>query len=136
MFLLLSNSSAMALPEHYPDCPSSPNCASSRASDPSRLIEALPMAKDAQTSLAFLSYALDVLYADHYEVIESSPNLLHAVLKSRLFGFLDDVIFELDPKQGKIHLYSRSRTGYWDLGVNRKRLEEVRQVYMKKLSSD
>lgn len=46
-----------------------------------------------------------------------------------LLGFVDDALFLLDPAKGVIHLYSAARLGYWDLGKNRRRMEEIRTAY-------
>jgi uncharacterized protein (DUF1499 family) len=44
-------------------------------------------------------------------------------------GFVDDVEFELDAGNRNILMRSASRVGYWDLGVNRKRLETLRAAF-------
>ena len=62
-------------------------------------------------------------------VIEESGWYLHAEVKSRIFGFIDDVEFFLDVQMRRIHVRSASRTGYSDLGVNRNRIEHVRKIF-------
>jgi uncharacterized protein (DUF1499 family) len=47
-------------------------------------------------------------------------------------GFVDDVEFYVDGSQKVIHLRSASRVGYWDLGVNRKRMESIRTEFERK----
>lgn len=47
--------------------------------------------------------------------------------RSRLFGFVDRISFRAIPlaaQQSTLVAYSRSRVGYWDLGVNRGRLRQ------------
>jgi uncharacterized protein (DUF1499 family) len=51
---------------------------------------------------------------------------LHAEFRSALFGFVDDVEFRMDETAGRIDVRSASRTGYFDFGVNRRRVEEIR----------
>jgi uncharacterized protein (DUF1499 family) len=41
--------------------------------------------------------------------------------------FVDDVEFLLDEGKSVIHVRSASRVGHSDLGVNRKRIEAIRQ---------
>jgi uncharacterized protein (DUF1499 family) len=53
---------------------------------------------------------------------------LDVTFKTALFGFNDDASFAIDPSTGKVDMRSRSRVGYSDLGVNRKRLERVRSA--------
>jgi uncharacterized protein (DUF1499 family) len=45
-----------------------------------------------------------------------------------LLGFVDDGLFVLDLTNGMIQLRSAARTGYWDLGKNRRRLEDIREA--------
>ena len=52
---------------------------------------------------------------------------LHIVLTSAVFSFKDDVrvhVIALSPQQSTLALYSASRVGYWDLGTNRRRVED------------
>jgi uncharacterized protein (DUF1499 family) len=41
-------------------------------------------------------------------------------------GFVDDVEFLAEPAAGLVHVRSASRLGHSDLGVNRKRIEDLR----------
>ena len=59
-------------------------------------------------------------------VVESRPEYVHAIVRSRLFRFADDLEFRFDDAAGAIHMRSASRLGRDDLGVNRKRLAELR----------
>ncbi len=58
-------------------------------------------------------------------IVERRPDYLRAEART-LLGFVDDVEFFLDPSRNLLHMRSASRVGYWDLGVNRKRLEKIR----------
>ena len=52
---------------------------------------------------------------------------LHIVFTSAVFSFKDDVrvhVIPLSPQQSTLALYSASRVGYWDLGANRRRIED------------
>lgn len=56
---------------------------------------------------------------------------IEATQRSALFGFTDDIsamVIPLEPAadgtpRSTVAVYSRSRLGYWDLGVNRERLQ-------------
>ena len=61
-------------------------------------------------------------------VVDSSGMVVRAEFRSRL-GFVDDVVFRIDDAAGVIHVRSASRTGYWDLGVNRRRVEAIREAF-------
>jgi len=54
---------------------------------------------------------------------------IRAEATSCLFRFVDDVDLVVDEAAGVIHMRSASRTGYSDLGANRKRLEAIRRAY-------
>jgi uncharacterized protein (DUF1499 family) len=59
-------------------------------------------------------------------VIEQTDNYIHALSKSRIFKFVDDVEFYLPSDESVIHTRSASRVGESDLGVNRRRVEQIR----------
>jgi len=52
---------------------------------------------------------------------------VHVTQKSRFFGFIDDLELKLDPQSKTISIRSASRRGYYDLGVNRRRVENLRK---------
>ncbi len=54
-----------------------------------------------------------------------------ATFSSNLFGFVDDLEIRIDPNKAVIHLRSASRVGYSDRGVNKKRIEILRDLYEK-----
>ncbi|MHC1791750.1 DUF1499 domain-containing protein [Solidesulfovibrio sp.] len=58
-------------------------------------------------------------------VVQASGRYLHATAKSSRFGFVDDLEFLYDPAAGLLHARSASRVGHSDLGVNRRRLEQL-----------
>ena len=62
------------------------------------------------------------------EVIAETEDYIHAVCRSNGIGFKDDVEFRLCVEEGVIHVRSASRIGpFWDFGVNRARLEQIRR---------
>lgn len=107
------------------DCPASPNCVSSQAGDTARHVEPLayPPGQEQPALKALLQVLRDL---PRTEVIGQSPPVIKAVVHSALFRFKDDLEFHFDLKAAVIHVRSASRTGYWDLGVNRRRVERIR----------
>jgi len=105
------------------DCGSSPNCVSSTASNPARRIDPLPVTVPAARLMAELEKILRAM--PRTTIAERRPDYLRAEVRS-LLGFVDDVEFFVDSSRNLLHMRSASRTGYWDLGVNRKRLETIR----------
>lgn len=62
-------------------------------------------------------------------VTESGNEFLRAEFRSTVFGFVDDLELKLDETKQLVLARSASRIGYSDLGVNRKRVEEIRRRY-------
>lgn len=62
-------------------------------------------------------------------VVTSEPGYLYAQCRTRLLGFTDDLEFYLDAPAGVIQVRSASRLGKGDLGVNRQRVEALRQQF-------
>ena len=62
-------------------------------------------------------------------VVTADERYLHAEFESRLLGFVDDVEFYVMPDEGTIHVRSAARLGYSDFGVNRARIEELRERF-------
>jgi len=60
-------------------------------------------------------------------VITASPSYLYAEFKTAGLGFVDDVEFALDATNKIVHVRSGSRLGVRDFGVNRKRIESIRE---------
>jgi uncharacterized protein (DUF1499 family) len=54
---------------------------------------------------------------------------LHATFTTRVFRFVDDLELRLDEPARVIHIRSAARVGQRDLGVNRRRVEELRRRY-------
>lgn len=61
-------------------------------------------------------------------IVDSTPDYLYAQYTTSIMQFVDDVEFWYDPKAQAIQVRSASRVGESDLGVNRKRVEAVRQA--------
>jgi uncharacterized protein (DUF1499 family) len=124
MFLLAS--AAGAGDADLPPCPSSPNCVSSRDPDPARRVGPIPFRGTAEEAREALETVLRSL--PRATIVASSGSVVRAEFRTRL-GFVDDVEFRIDEAAGVIHVRSASRTGYWDFGVNRRRVDAVREAF-------
>lgn len=60
-------------------------------------------------------------------VIESRADYLRVEFQTRWMHFVDDCEFWFDPAAGVIQVRSASRLGHSDMGVNRARIESIRQ---------
>ncbi|MCP6762724.1 MAG: DUF1499 domain-containing protein [Fischerella sp. CENA71] len=109
---------------HLSSCPASNNCVVSQDADSKHAIDAIAYHVDRNTARETLLKVLSVV--PRTEVIEQTDNYIHAISKSRIFKFVDDVEFYFPPNESVIHLRSASRVGESDLGVNRRRMEQIR----------
>lgn len=108
-------------------CPNKPNCVSSESS---------PGDDHAIAAIAITPTMGDDPMGKVKEVVEllgGKVSLLQeqymaSTFTSALFGFVDDVEFKLDRERGVLQVRSASRVGYSDLGANRKRVEQIRQL--------
>jgi uncharacterized protein (DUF1499 family) len=105
-------------------CPNSPNCVSSQAADADRRVEPLRYEGDSAQARTRLREILRGM--ERVQVQRADDDYLHAEFRSAVFGFVDDVEFYFSPP-GVIQVRSASRTGYYDFGVNRERVERIRQ---------
>lgn len=67
-------------------------------------------------------------------VITKQADYLKAEFTSAIFGFVDDVEFLFSPALSTVEVRSASRVGYYDFGVNRRRIEIIRMRWDKSLS--
>ena len=109
-------------------CPASPNCVSTEASDKEHQVASLPFSGSAETALKKLIAIVTAM--PRTRLVTQKDHYLHFECRSRLFQFVDDLEFYVDPDRHIIQVRSASRVGYSDLGVNRKRVEKLRQVFL------
>lgn len=107
-------------------CPDSPNCVSSQSEDPSRKIAPLEFSGAPEAAFAKLRQILATRSDSRIAV--STPTYLKVEFKT-FVGFIDDGEFYLDAGKKVIECRSESRSGYWDLGKNRRRMEEIRKQF-------
>ncbi|NCJ06980.1 DUF1499 domain-containing protein [Synechococcales cyanobacterium C] len=105
-------------------CPDTPNCVASQAADPAHAIT--PLAYGTSRDQARDTLTALIQNQPRTQIIEQTEDYLYAECRSRLLGFVDDVEFYLPPQTPVIEMRSASRLGQSDLGVNRRRLEQIR----------
>lgn len=110
-------------------CPRTPNCVSSEASDPGHAIAPLAYSDSRAEAYARLKKVLTEL--KRTKIVEEKEDYLHAEARSLIFRFVDDVEFYFPAVEKVIHVRSASRVGNSDMGVNRKRVEEIRKRFTK-----
>jgi len=105
-------------------CPASLNCVSSQSSDREHAVEPLSFA--GMVTGAHEALRKIILNMKRSQIITDTDSYIHAEFTSALFRFVDDAEFQFDENSKLIHVRSASRLGSSDLGVNRKRVEEIR----------
>jgi uncharacterized protein (DUF1499 family) len=112
-------------------CPSSPNCVSTQATDQSHRIAPYRYQQSLAGAKETLKTIVNLL--PRTRLIEETEGYLHYEFTSFLLRFVDDVEFVFDEEPKLIQFRSASRTGYSDLGVNRRRMEDIRTLVEGKL---
>jgi uncharacterized protein (DUF1499 family) len=109
-------------------CPDTPNCVSSQAEDEKHHMDPIPYTGTVDEARQRLLKVIASM--KRAEVMADQGNYLHVVFTSMVFRFRDDVEFAFDDEKKVINFRSASRVGYSDLGVNRKRMEEITKKYV------
>lgn len=103
--------------ENLRPCPSSPNCVCSETSDR----DVQPLAVSSREEWEGL---VRTIVAMGGSIERMEDGYVHATFRSRVFGFVDDLECRRDGDV--VQVRSASRSGWWDLGVNRRRVERLR----------
>ena len=110
-------------------CPDSPNCVSTKSKDPGHAMPPLPYLNSGQESMDRLVGIVQEM--KQAKIVADTPTYLHVEFRSALFRFVDDVEFVLEDSARLVHFRSASRTGYYDFGVNRRRMKEISDRYLR-----
>lgn len=105
-------------------CGNKPNCVSSVDTRKSHQVDAFELSEPLE--LAWRKIKELIASQTGSTVKNESKNYLKAEFKSRFFGFIDDLELHVSDDQSRIEVRSASRVGYSDMGVNRKRVEAIR----------
>jgi uncharacterized protein (DUF1499 family) len=104
-------------------CRFATNCVCSQPGCGGRAVEPLPFAGAPEAALERLAAVVAGLPRSR---VRREGGYLHAEVRSRFFGFVDDLEAQVDPAAQVVHLRSGSRIGVSDRGVNRRRVAAVR----------
>ena len=108
----------------FAPCPGSPNCVLSQKSDSKHRIQPLSYAGPLEAAKERLNQVIKS--HGNAWIISQNRNYWHVEFTSRWMSFVDDVEFYFTESEELIHVRSSSRLGYYDFGVNRKRVEKIR----------
>jgi uncharacterized protein (DUF1499 family) len=109
-------------------CPDTPNCVCSEfASDTDHAIE--PLVYSVGDAAQILPRLKTIIREMGGSIEVENTDYLAATFTSSIFRFVDDLEIRIDTDQNTIHLRSASRVGRGDGGVNRKRLELLKNSF-------
>lgn len=106
-------------------CPVSPNCVCSDDAGRGH-IAPFELAVPAEEGWQAVRQAVEAL--PRTRIVRADGGYLHAECSSALMGFVDDLELSLRPEESSVAVRSASRLGWSDMGVNRRRVEELREA--------
>ena len=107
--------------------PNSPNAVSSQTDIENKKVEPLKFSGDLEATRSKI-----IKIVNNYEgtdIIINEKNYIYAVFTTGGMKFKDDVEFYFDEDTNLIHYRSASRVGYSDMGLNKKRFNEIQKYY-------
>lgn len=107
-------------------CPRSPNCVSTLDTDATHGIETLAFG-DASPQRVHDALARALQAMPRTRIVRDEPLRIEAECRTLVFRWVDDVELAIDPAGRVVHARSAARTGWSDLGVNRRRIERLRR---------
>jgi uncharacterized protein (DUF1499 family) len=107
-------------------CPGTPNCVVSEDSGKDSYVE--PLTFSGEPGAAW-EHAKEALTGLGGRIEKDTGDYLWATFRSRIWRFVDDTELRLDVAGKVIHVRSASRVGKGDFGVNRKRVERLRNLF-------
>lgn len=112
-------------PDEFTACTSAPRCVSSQAAkDSSKYVAPFTYTRSTEHARKALLEALRG--SKDAKVQQADADFVHATFQSALLHFVDDVTFIIHPQSKTIDVKSSARIGYYDFGVNRRRVERLR----------
>jgi uncharacterized protein (DUF1499 family) len=110
-------------------CPDSPNCVSTQSEKKGHAMKPLPYLRTREASREkILSILKDM---KRTEIVKLTESHIHVECRTVLLHFTDDVAFFLDDTTRVVHFRSASRVGYYDFGLNRRRMKRISEKYLK-----
>jgi uncharacterized protein (DUF1499 family) len=116
--------------EQLTPCPNSPNCVVSQISDKEHFILPILFSGTQQDAQQRLLKILENFA--HTNIVSVRENYIRVEFRTKVFGFVDDAEFYFSQTENNkitINVRSASRIGYSDFGVNRKRIEQIRNIF-------
>lgn len=104
-----------------------PNNVSSQTEIKEKFVQPLPMKETVEKTVKAIESSIAIYGGG--ELKEKTEHYLYWVFTTRLMKYRDDVEFYIDTDSKLVHYRSSSRAGYSDMGLNRKRYNELASLY-------
>lgn len=105
-------------------CPPSPNCVVSQTEDETHYIK--PLKYNSDRTSAYNNFLKILSVVPDTVIVEKTDDYIRTESRSKIMGFVDDAEFYFPEDEKVVQWRSASRLGESDLGVNRRRLEQIR----------
>ena len=117
---------------HFTPCAPAPHCVSSQAApDDSHYV--MPLVYKGSAGRARQALLAVLASQGNARIVSAESRFIHATFTTTL-GFVDDVTFIVQPAESTIDVKSSSRIGYYDFGVNQRRVERLRKAFEARLA--
>lgn len=115
-------------------CPDSPNCVSTQGKTERHAMQPLPYLKTREASMERILSILKAM--KRMDIVVLADSYIHAEFRTSLWRFVDDVEFFLDDTARVVHFRSASRVGYYDFGLNRRRMKKISEKYLEAIKKE
>ncbi|MGL4402366.1 MAG: DUF1499 domain-containing protein [Fusobacteriaceae bacterium] len=128
---ILYGGEGMKIKKVLEKCPDSPNCVVSleELREDSHYIE--PIFFKEETSREVKEKLLETIEKLGGKIMEEEEDYVKAQFSSKVFRFKDITQFVIQTEKNMIMVRSEAETGWSDFGVNRKRMEKIREEFSK-----
>lgn len=121
---------------HLSKCPDTPNCVCTENEDHiTHYLAPITIPQNGKATDDALLTLKNIVRDMGGTIQVEKENYFAATFTSALFRFVDDLEIRFDTNKNVIHLRSASRVGHSDMGVNKKRVNLIKQHYEKKTLS-
>jgi len=111
------------------DCPRSPNCVCTQASDAGHQMPQIPFEGSPDEAMRRLKAV--IAETPRMKIVAESDDYIRAEATTLVFRYVDDVEFLIDGNAKTVQFRSASRAGKSDLGANRARMQKLREAFEK-----
>lgn len=109
------------------EIPNKQNAVSTQTAYEDKKIEPLPMKSSVKVSKDAMKYAFEQY--GNIVIEKENTNYMYAIATTGTMKYHDDIEVYVDEKKGTVEYRSASRAGYSDMGLNRKRFDELAELY-------